>query len=462
MLSQTGKRSALKAHRDELKEIEQEIARYKANLQRSAMRKKMKQTAAKSITSVFIDTKTDISQATASLTSPARSKKTPKGLRTRPTNHATPPASPASTILNVSNTTANQSTLRKSRGVSKLPQTEEEVVAYDNRSKLARPKAAMEERHEVVRAVEDDAAEVAHHEEKEFDFDAVRASLDNVERLMASPKSRVEDATGRKEMNYYEEEEVEEEEEEDIDMLESEPVDTPDSIGQQKIWDDEEDEGEEEQVVEEEIKTTPTRGVRLDIGFNEDEEEVVNTPTTPEQNMALEWYHHQVNEIFQKLTPSKNQHENLKQENLIQQEEEEEEEDKQASFSEIEPDQKEMHVPTTETEDTLNNTNNNNDAVSISSSTSDLEPTALMNQMLCEGVDVIDSFDRQLYSNNGFFPNVELQSETATPISKSMESSEHGVVAPLHWSAKKTPGKFGKVYWANEMTGETHYVRSKN
>merc|ERR1711865_941634 len=191
------------------------------------------------------------------------------------------------------------------------------------------------------------------------------------------------------------------------------------------------------------------------------EEEVVNTPTTPEQNMALEWYHHQVNEIFQKLTPSKNQQENLKQENLIQQEEEEEEEeDKQASFSEIESDQKEMHVPTTETEDTLNNNNNtNNDAVSISSSTSDLEPTALMNQMLCEGVDVIDSFDRQLYSNNGFFPNVELQSETvaATPISKSMASSEHGVVAPLHWSAKKTPGKFGKVYWANEMTGETHY-----
>merc|ERR1711865_1324385 len=174
---------------------------------------------------------------------------------------------------------------------------------------------------------------------KEFDFDAVRASLDNVERLMASPKSRVEDATGRKEMNYYEEEEVEEEEEE-LDMLESEPVDTPDSIGQQKIWDDEEDEGEEEQVVEEEIKTTPTRGVRLDIGFNDDEEEVVDTPTTPEQNMALEWYHHQVNEIFQKLTPSKNH-----QENLIQ-EEEEEEEDKQASFSEIESDQKEMHVPT--------------------------------------------------------------------------------------------------------------------
>ena len=462
MLSQTGKRSALKAHRDELKEIEQEIARYKANLQRSAMRKKKKQTAAKSITSVFIDTKTDISQATASLTSPARSKKTPKGLRTRPTNHATPPASPASTILNVSNTTANQSTLRKSRGVSKLPQTEEEVVAYDNRSKLARPKAAMEERHEVVRAVEDDAAEVAHHEEKEFDFDAVRASLDNVERLMASPKSRVEDATGRKEMNYYEEEEVEEEEEE-LDMLESEPVDTPDSIGQQKIWDDEEDEGEEEQVVEEEIKTTPTRGVRLDIGFNDDEEEVVDTPTTPEQNMALEWYHHQVNEIFQKLTPSKNQHENLKQENLIQQEEEEEEEDNQVSFSEIQPDQKEMHVPTTETEDTLNNNNNNNDdAVSISSSTSDLEPTALMNQLLCAGIDVVDSFDRQLYSNNGFFPNVELQSETAIPISKSMASSEHGVVAPLHWSAKKTPGKFGKVYWANEITGETHYVRSKN
>merc|ERR1711865_969863 len=102
--------------------------------------------------------------------------------------------------------------------------------------------------------------------------------------------------------------------------------------------------------------------------------------------------------------------------------------------------------------------NTNNDAISISSSTSDLEPTALMNQMLCEGVDVIDSFDRQLYSNNGFFPNVELQSETAaTPISKSMASSEHGVVAPLHWSAKKTPGKFGKVYWANEITGETHY-----
>merc|ERR1711865_653213 len=190
------------------------------------------------------------------------------------------------------------------------------------------------------------------------------------------------------------------------------------------------------------------------------EEEVVNTPTTPEQNMALEWYHHQVNEIFQKLTPSKNQQENLKQENLIQQEEEEEEEeDKQASFSEIESDQKEMHVPTTETEDTLNNNNNtNDDAVSISSSTSDLEPTALMNQMLCEGVDVVDSFDRQLYSNNGFFPNVELQSETAaTPISKSMASFDDGVVAPLHWSAKKTPGKFGKVYWANEMTGETHY-----
>merc|ERR1712166_1072468 len=75
MLSQTGKRSALKAHRDELKEIEQEIARYKANLRRSAMRKKKKQTAAKSITSVFIDTKPDIPQATASLTSPARSKK---------------------------------------------------------------------------------------------------------------------------------------------------------------------------------------------------------------------------------------------------------------------------------------------------------------------------------------------------------------------------------------------------
>merc|ERR1711865_872516 len=188
------------------------------------------------------------------------------------------------------------------------------------------------------------------------------------------------------------------------------------------------------------------------------EEEVVNTPTTPEQNMALEWYHHQVNEIFQKLTPSKNQQENLKQENLIQQEEEEEEEeDKQASFSEIQPDQKEMHVPTTETEDTLNHTNNtNNDAVSISSSTSDLEPTALMNQLLCAGIDVVDSFDRQLYSNNGFFPNVELQSETAAGISKSMESSD-GVVAPLHWSAKKTPGKFGKVYWANEMTGETHY-----
>merc|ERR1711865_242895 len=176
---------------------------------------------------------------------------------------------------------------------------------------------------------------------KEFDFDAVRASLDNVERLMASPKSSVEDATGRKEMNYYEEEEVEEEEEE-LDMLESEPVDTPDSIGQQKIWDEEEEEqeGQEEQVVEEEIKTTPTRDVRLDIGFNEDEEEEVDTPTTPEQNMALEWYHHQVNEIFQKLTPSKNH-----QENLIQ-EEEEEEEDKQASFSEIESDQKEMHVPT--------------------------------------------------------------------------------------------------------------------
>merc|ERR1712166_1498347 len=34
-------------------------------------------------------------------------------------------------------------------------------------------------------------------------------------------------------------------------------------------------------------------------------------------------------------------------ENLIQQEEEEEAEDKQASFSEIESDQKEMHVPTT-------------------------------------------------------------------------------------------------------------------
>merc|ERR1711865_665423 len=136
-------------------------------------------------------------------------------------------------------------------------------------------------------------------------------------------------------------EEVEEEEEE-LDMLESEPVDTPDSIGQQKIWDDEEDEGEEEQVVEEEIKTTPTRGVRLDIGFNDDEEEEVDTPTTPEQNMALEWYHHQVNEIFQKLTPSKNHQENLIQENLIQQEEEEEEEDKQASFSEIESDQKEM------------------------------------------------------------------------------------------------------------------------
>merc|ERR1712195_284419 len=115
-------------------------------------------------------------------------------------------------------------------------------------------------------------------------------------------------------------------------MLESEPVDTPDSIGQQKIWDEEEEEqgeGQVEQVVEEEIKTTPTRGVRLDIGFNDDEEEEVDTPTTPEQNMALEWYHHQVNEIFQKLTPSKNQHENLKQENLIQQEEEEEE-DKQA------------------------------------------------------------------------------------------------------------------------------------
>merc|ERR1711865_964552 len=159
-----------------------------------------------------------------------------------------------------------------------------------------------------------------------------------------------------------------------------------------------------------------------------------------------EWYHHQVNKIFQKLTPSKNQHENLIQE-------EEEEEDNQASFSEIQPDQKEMHVPTTETEDTFNNTNTNDDAVSISSSTSDLEPTALMNQLLCAGVDVVDSFDRQLYSNNGFFPNVELQSETATPISKSMASSEHGVVAPLHWSAKKTPGKFGKVYWANEITG---------
>merc|ERR1711865_346487 len=118
-------------------------------------------------------------------------------------------------------------------------------------------------------------------------------------------------------------------------MLESEPVDTPDSIGQQKIWDDGEDEGEEGQ--EEEIKTTPTRGVRLDIGFNDDEEEVVDTPTTPEQNMALEWYHHQVNEIFQKLTPSKNQQENLKQQ---EEEEEEEAEDKQASFSEIESDQK--------------------------------------------------------------------------------------------------------------------------
>lgn len=76
-----------------------------------------------------------------------------------------------------------------------------------------------------------------------------------------------------------------------------------------------------------------------------------------------------------------------------------------------------------------------------------------------------DDFDLQLYADNGFFPAYVAKpsaagSTTATTNEASVESETDKAMqvdAPPNWIAKKTPGKFGKVFWSNTVTGETHY-----
>ena len=65
-----------------------------------------------------------------------------------------------------------------------------------------------------------------------------------------------------------------------------------------------------------------------------------------------------------------------------------------------------------------------------------------------------DDLDLQLYANNGFFPPyVEKVSENTT-----IQKKECVVVqGPPNWASKKTPGKFGKVYWVNTVTGRDYY-----
>jgi len=75
-----------------------------------------------------------------------------------------------------------------------------------------------------------------------------------------------------------------------------------------------------------------------------------------------------------------------------------------------------------------------------------------------------DDFDLQLYADNGFFPSYVSKTGAAESASKAqnVESDTDKAMkadyVPLNWIAKKTRGKFGKIYWSNTVTGATHYA----
>ena len=118
-----------------------------------------------------------------------------------------------------------------------------------------------------------------------------------------------------------------------------------------------------------------------------------------------------------------------------------------------------------------NNENNeeNNDSTEQTSSFSDDQQQ--QKEEYAEGDDDDDDdddddLDLQLYAENGYFPAYVSKPTTKSNILMNETSSEHenntsatdsNVVAPPNWVAKKTPGKFGKIFWANTVTGATHY-----
>ena len=82
--------------------------------------------------------------------------------------------------------------------------------------------------------------------------------------------------------------------------------------------------------------------------------------------------------------------------------------------------------------------------------------------MTAEQTAQYDQLDRQLYADNSFFPTyVPLEGDSAdASTDKADEIIAEGIVGPDGWVAKKTRGKFGKVYWVNATTGRDHYFEA--
>ena len=75
-----------------------------------------------------------------------------------------------------------------------------------------------------------------------------------------------------------------------------------------------------------------------------------------------------------------------------------------------------------------------------------------------------DDFDLQLYADNGFFPSYVSKTSaaespsTAQNVESETDKAMKADYVPLNWIARKTRGKFGKIYWYNTVTGATHYA----